>query len=159
MLLIALAVVALGLASRFLLAPWVVKLHYVRLVSAAAEIVIRPHGGTDPGITIRRSDHADAFARVETAVRNGYVRPYQCQCIPAWELDVTTASGTHTDGIRVCHYLDSPRQPLRGRFWFYPRLYLAGDPDLPDEIERIYRSAGPTPSGDGPRSEARAESD
>lgn len=137
------ALVAFYLLGRFLIVPWMVKLHYVNLFRRAQEIAIRRTIPSGPAVTICRSTHPEAFARLERAVRNGYVKPYPCRCIICWELDMKDRRGSLVEGIGTCHYLKSPRQPFKASFWFYPRYYLAGDPDMPEEVERISREAKP----------------
>jgi len=137
------ALVALYLLARFVIAPWMVKLHYVSLFRNAQEIAIRRKIPSRPAVTIYRSTHPEAFARLERAVRNGCVKPYPCRCLISWELDIKDRRGSSIEGIGTCHYLKSPRQPFKASFWFYPSYYLAGDADMPEEVERIYREAKP----------------
>jgi hypothetical protein len=144
---LALAGVAGVLAFHFFLAPWIVKLHYVHLFAKADEIIISRYPPPASPVTIRRSTSPEAFAHLEMAVGNGYVRPYQCQCIPSFKLDIVARSGLRVNGVQACHFLKSPRQPFARSFWFYPRLYPGGDPDVVEEIKRIYQAASSQPPG------------
>ena len=129
-----------------------IRAYYQNLFEAAQTVTIRSFHDPEFAKIVTRANQPEAFARIESAVANGFVKPYPCQCLVHWRLDVLSGDGSETKDINVCHYLRSPDQPFGGKFWFFP-LPPGESEKSPGIINEIDRLAGRKPWEESSREE------